>query len=186
MTPKQLADAAFADPRKRAAWLDPTTRGLFCRLADAGERPDLEAAFGPVPPARWPGMESWEGIVNACQRVSMSIENVALEAGAKPVDVRMHQDASAEIVRTLALSGLAAGELVPIIGEDLAPALRPVSARAMIALEMLTAVREGWRMLRCDSCGGWHSFIRAPTGSTSYCTARCRVAAHAERTKSRA
>ena len=187
MTPKQLADAAFADPKKRAAWLDPETAGLFARVADAGHRvDDLEAAFGAIPSAEWPGMADWPAVVTACRRVAMASENAALEAGASQMDVRLHREAAPEVVRLLIEGGIAAGELVPTIAPDLSISLRETTARAILVAEMRDILLAGARLHRCSWCGGWHRVGRDPAGGPTYCRDSCRMAAHAARQAAKA
>ena len=187
MKPKQIADAAFADDRKRAAWLDPETRGLYCRIADAGHRvDDLAEAFGAIPSAEWPGMADWPAVVTACRRVAMASENAALEAGASQMDVRLHREAAPEVVRLLIQGGIEAGELVPSVASDLSIGLRAMTARALIVAEMRDILLSGARLFRCSYCGGWHSVGRDPAGGPTYCRDSCRMAAHAARKAAKA
>lgn len=187
MTPKQIADAAFADPKKRAAWLDPETRGLYCRLADAGHRvDDIAEAFGAMPGAAWPGMAGWPAVVKACRRVAMASENVALEAGSSPMDVRIHREAAPEIVRLLIQGGIEAGELVPTVSTDLEISLRAMTPRAILVAEMRDVLLSGARLFRCSWCGGWHTVGRDPAGGPTYCRNSCRMAAHAARVAAKA
>jgi hypothetical protein len=67
-----------------------------------------------------------------------------------------------------------AGEITIGLGDDLKVAAEALTPRAALALEMVTALREDWRLGRCENCGGLVRVRR--TRPHVFCSARCNTA----------
>ncbi|WP_170451249.1 hypothetical protein [Ruegeria arenilitoris] len=180
-------------------WLDDQIPGLFARIAtlrDASGTDDqtvCEAltAMWNLPgsnrmdpsatPPHIPGFNTWDEVIGICRRVAISWPVLAASGGVDDdATVRTYHAAAQRLLPDLVDAVIGAGELrIGIDPSDLLYTARPITLRAHLANEMLFALRDGWRWMQCDHCGAWHRIQR--TRDTSYCSNRCKTAAHRAR-----
>ncbi|WP_170746509.1 hypothetical protein [Ruegeria lacuscaerulensis] len=180
-------------------WLDDRIPGLFARIAtirDASDTTDdvvsdaLTAVWNlpgsnridpSATPPHIPGFNTWDEVVGICRRVAISWPDLAASGGVSDAKtVRTYHAAAERLLPDLVDSVIAAGELrISVDASDLLFRADALTVRAHLANEMLAALRDGWRWMQCSYCGGWHRIQRAR--DTSYCSNRCKTAAHRER-----
>ncbi|NOD75818.1 MULTISPECIES: hypothetical protein [unclassified Ruegeria] len=167
---------------------DQAIPGLFARIAT--DRMDLDSAFGP--PGRnldeplkdapfIPQFNDWPEVTKTCQMVAASFPELAADGGLKdPDQIARFQEHAQRIVPTLMNAVIQSQELhLSVDPKDMLYIATPLTVRAHLANEMLMAVRDGWKFMQCDHCGAWHRIQR--TRSASYCSGRCKAAAHRAR-----
>ncbi|NOD62187.1 MULTISPECIES: hypothetical protein [unclassified Ruegeria] len=169
-------------------WADQAIPGLFARIATGQMDPD--SAFGP--PGRnldeplkdapfIPQFNDWPEVTKTCQMVAASFPELAADGGVTDADqIVRYREYADRITPTLMNAVIQSQELhLSVDPKDMLFIATPLTVRAHLANEMLSAVRDGWNFMQCDHCGAWHRIRR--TRPVSMCSNRCKTAAHRAR-----